>query len=995
MQHLYFPKIEVREIPQIPIISFPGGDILNDEMHALTNYLHLVNNTFFTKHISTIVLSYHTAIQSFFTQIDAYFINLEIKSREYNERDISLLLSKIQGNYLTRSKRLINDLQNETLQNQISYLQKGIEYVTIEIEHLTDHLPQLVEIIYDLDSLKIQKKDSLSQRSFKILKRAEYLATDQPVKYTVRFKKIVASHFPADGYTFFYDVLYKWGLAGVDFISNLQNLFREIRQSLTILENEIGAAYPKPEFVQKERQRIAEEFKKLMINFEDDQQTIYNYAYSRVDDILRRIDNKLAKVNANQAIVSVARRKYNNRKASQLLGNAEKWLCRNHSLLYNAALLDVSFLSFEARLKKIFADTTHDIEKAIKTSVIKNLIVFNTHLNVWIKELEKNPASKFVPEKFDFQNTTDTFHSFYREILENAMKNIKYVIGRFPETLDIMSDHSYNNLDKSQFDNIEVIHISVMRFLDYMIQDELIVPLQAHLSKLPETMDKVTHVVNDITHLIAFITQHPDEQTSIIGSEPSTINLPVFLREQHTKITEQIESTKTLYQTIVSETSIHLNLVLEKMNQTHFQKLAKSFKQSEKFWLRRKKSIFQNRVLQNIISELKFQYDKLWFRQSEAMLAARRLKRSESYNHARVSDILNLFDEVNISPETLKKIPFYYQQLFLRKQNYYNEFWVGRQHEILLAKKILHRYHQGFAGGILVTGEPGSGKTFFSKYISLQFATNANIYYLFPPVAGSISKDDFFQALQKVIGINANTETIFNKIPHHSVIVIDDLELWWEKSENGMQVVDLIIDIIDKYSKKCLFIVNINHCSFDLINRIRKIDNYFIGIIELEPFSAQDLKKIITIRQNASGLQLRLQNSKKQLVKPFDLAGLFAKFFIFSKGNPGMALYAWMANITDCNDKAVTVRTPKLPDISVLENFETIDLMLLALFILHKHLNIEKLERIMLISVEVLNNKMNYLKRSGLIIEDNKQIFELNPFLTMHIQNKLVQLEIL
>ncbi|MCB9247062.1 MAG: hypothetical protein H6613_00145 [Ignavibacteriales bacterium] len=69
--------------------------------------------------------------------------------------------------------------------------------------------------------------------------------------------------------------------------------------------------------------------------------------------------------------------------------------------------------------------------------------------------------------------------------------------------------------------------------------------------------------------------------------------------------------------------------------------------------------------------------------------------------------------------------------------------------------------------------------------------------------------------------------------------------------------------------------------------------------------------------------------------------------------------------------------------------------LILQQFILHKHLSRQKLERILEID-EIKSYKITEsLKRSGLIVEFQSNVFYINPYVHNIISKKLIELELL
>jgi hypothetical protein len=371
------------------------------------------------------------------------------------------------------------------------------------------------------------------------------------------------------------------------------------------------------------------------------------------------------------------------------------------------------------------------------------------------------------------------------------------------------------------------------------------------------------------------------------------------------------------------------------------------------------------------------------------------LRKESVKEQFKISDAIKLTESLSVQPDIMQKIPFHYSRLFIRKQYYLNEFWLGRKRELNEAKRAVQWYREKRNGGMMVLGDHNSGKTFFAQYFVNKHFPNANIYNLSPPYGGSIDLTLFKESLESTFEIQGSYYRIFNSLPSDAVLVIDDLSLWWEKSENGLAVITQIMALINKYSSQCLIVVNMSKPSFELINRLMRIEDYFIHIIELEPFNSEELQQIVMSRHQSSGMKLRLQNSLRDHLRPWDYARLFAKYFSYSKGNAGVVLNAWMANITDIDKNIITIKPPRIPDLSILEQLKPDWYLLIVQLIVHKRANLRKLARINMDNIRDVKQTIEVLKRAGLIVENQPGIYEVNSYIYPHIQSVLIQKEML
>jgi len=102
---------------------------------------------------------------------------------------------------------------------------------------------------------------------------------------------------------------------------------------------------------------------------------------------------------------------------------------------------------------------------------------------------------------------------------------------------------------------------------------------------------------------------------------------------------------------------------------------------------------------------------------------------------------------------------------------------------------------------------------------------------------------------------------------------------------------------------------------------------------------------------------------------------LFNAYFHFSQGVPGIALNAWIANITAVDTELLTIKKPVTPNVDLLDTVDPDWLVVFALFIQHKNIDIEKLSRITDSNYETAEKLMNNLINSGIIVAKGNQTF--------------------
>ncbi len=85
------------------------------------------------------------------------------------------------------------------------------------------------------------------------------------------------------------------------------------------------------------------------------------------------------------------------------------------------------------------------------------------------------------------------------------------------------------------------------------------------------------------------------------------------------------------------------------------------------------------RKIRNSAAEfIQKQINQYWYSQSIGTIFRHRLKSELDRNRFRINEALEILDKVSIDQEIDNKLPYFYKQLFIRKQYYLSELWTGQ-----------------------------------------------------------------------------------------------------------------------------------------------------------------------------------------------------------------------------------------------------------------------------------------------------------------------------
>jgi oligoribonuclease (3'-5' exoribonuclease) len=376
---------------------------------------------------------------------------------------------------------------------------------------------------------------------------------------------------------------------------------------------------------------------------------------------------------------------------------------------------------------------------------------------------------------------------------------------------------------------------------------------------------------------------------------------------------------------------------------------------------------------------------RLVYSKSEGILFAKKLityKGQSSDNEK----ILDLIDQVVPRPEVMKALPHYYKNLFSGRSSIGEDFWISRTIELGQFDKAIKRFQAGVKGGIMLLGERNAGKTALCRHVTMNRFDEDKVHHIFPMPGGSVSRVDFTAQLQKSTKLTVGISEMFDTLPYGSVVVIHDLELWWQRSEDGFEIIELILDLIGQFDYKCLFIINMNPFAYELINKIYQMEQHFISIIHCQPFKSEELKEMVMRRHRSSGLKFRIEKKKEENISEIALARLFNRYFDQSDGNPGTVLYQWLGNIEKASAGTIYIKQPKNIDLQPIENLDDNSMVVLVQLALHKRMPFGKLEKVLGIETNITEEIVNSLIRTGVIEERPERVLLINPFIEPYVR---------
>ncbi len=952
-------------------VDSPAHDVLATRFKQINNSISDIFETYQKSYLEPVCRTHSSLVENITRFIVKSFEEAEDILASKEQQRGRKAVARIQSNFLFNLKRLMQQYESETVAELKTTLTDGLQELLNNLDRVRKEIPQELIIYYNrAESDRGKKRPSLLQRLFrgndqvkvKIKLNAIFLYAQRVLE-----RKNILEH------------LKDFGIGSYQLNSDLQKMSNAIIDSLMTYETALIKGNFNENIFSVEKEKIEQRLNQVDAMHAANNRKLVSELSSGVHHVMKSFSMDLNNLRSNRLLlkkIKIARKQ--SVLHDKILEATEYWQ-NNQQMISNFFLVDLHLKSIKNRIDTILERMLADLMLSIDTNYngrMEELI--NTLSGITGKGQKKMTWSSSADELI---NPGELFNSLHQDILT--------ALEELPEDIEIMAEESFQKLEQDQFNDVSSISVNLRRYTEHLVESEIFEPLQQQINELSRELQKTNDICQEVVRFVNYnlsvgdetAETVPDSLTSVIrsGSERLQTRL-TFIHEAQNKLRDGFEQQSRLM--FEKMNPVLVSRAVGELKHTIRTKESKKYLSKAKYLVEKSKMLLRNILVQLI------------YQRSEGVLFAKKFGSRQVYQ-TNTGHILNTVKHFIPDPSVQNKLPFYYRQLFVGARQLSKEFLIARHFEGEQGSQALHLYRQGFHGALLILGERFAGKSTLSMTIAAKHFEPAKTFHLYPPEGGSIDLQEFKKQLSGVIQAYGNIDDIFNALPQNSVIIIHDMEMWWQRSADGFKIIDQLTELINKFSPKCFFIVNCNPESYRFINRIRPISELFIRALECQPFDAEDIQKAILIRHRSSGLKFRLGNLEEDRLSNLKLARLFNSYFDISSGNIGFALHYWISNIQKVNQNMLDIRPPVRITEDALRDLQMDWIVWLQQFILHKKLTPERLMQISGQTDTTISEIMHTLKRSGIILEEQPDILCINPFMQPLLVKRLKEMDML
>lgn len=664
---------------------------------------------------------------------------------------------------------------------------------------------------------------------------------------------------------------------------------------------------------------------------------------------------------------------------AQLILDAPSHWKDNQDLLLNRAMLGLQLIAFQQRLRTIALRYQDDVSLYLQNTLIKPLRSLESDLQA-LTQAKANHAKPGTALKVRSAYAIPTALDF-EEMYQIFVTDIRDAIEELPETIRTIPEHAVQKLVDKSLDETEIVTVSLRRVVEYVLEMEFLAPVQRDLSLWPPRVRQLYTVSQDVLRLVSFQLDDMSGEEEMASAD--TLH-PLLLKGLE-RLQHQLTQTEKASAELLTFVASRLNTTVEQLNPYTITRTEGNL---QRYVRGHKGRQIQSRFRESgkkITDFLNESVVSLLYRRSEGVLFARQLQDTDPYSGSTATAGLQLMEAIEPGVTVLESIPLYYRQLFLDLPNITQEFWVGAEQQLKQAAEAVERWNRGIQGGLLVLGQSQSGKTALCQLIGQTHFKREEVYVLNPVPGGSVDFEALVHNLRQALGVSGDVEECFSKLPPRCVLIINDLERWWERSPDGNVLIKEMLSWIERFGRRCFIIINANMYAYKLIDRIYPITNQFLGILTRTPANARQIEEVIMLRHRSAGLQFILGEQQEQNVSAWAKARLFTSIFDYSRGNVGAALQTWIACIHRVIQNDIVVHQPSVPDLNLVDEMPPLQKAILVHMLLHGQLTFKRLQKISELEESLLQHELLVLQRMGWLQEGDQGILKINRFLMPHL----------
>ena len=250
------------------------------------------------------------------------------------------------------------------------------------------------------------------------------------------------------------------------------------------------------------------------------------------------------------------------------------------------------------------------------------------------------------------------------------------------------------------------------------------------------------------------------------------------------------------------------------------------------------------------------------------------------------------------------------QSLFLKKGYLGKTFIIERADLSSPIIESVDKWKKDLRGSVLIYGKRLSGRSTILQSFSYHYPEIETI---------DLKVDSILSHKSRKIEVGYKLKDILDFLSKHTIgsksaIVIDDLELWRSSEISLLENVQVLIEFMNKYSRRFYFLISTNHWMRKHLDQFTKFSQQFVLTLCTDRMKERDIIEAIKIRHGAS-LRDMLETSYSETGKErVEIISEAKKIARHNDHNIGGSLQDWV-RLSDVDSKSYSKRYRQPPTI--------------------------------------------------------------------------------
>ena len=643
---------------------------------------------------------------------------------------------------------------------------------------------------------------------------------------------------------------------------------------------------------------------------------------------------------------------------TRLINYPAQWQ-QNTVYLTNQLLLNLKLQALRLKIKPIIVEMREELISGMLQP--SGRLISKIYKN--INELTEEKIEKYEHQLIDVGAIFNIDESM-KEVMHKIDDEVKQSCGQ----AEVISSFQMEDFGRQQMD-IVAEKIDVKKVTEYLIDNEIIVGLKTGLQVgFNEIKSELLKIENALRLLKYSLSSNQSDKKVLLVEVQARVGAQLkeskqLLEEIRLRIEQQISNTLNQFEHLMND-EIIVHRAFQTNGIIHKERTRKGLKR----YASQIGDFFEkaNNQLDNTMIKVR----DLWTISDHKY----RVKNLQN-PHARLA---NYVGRISLSSKLKKNIPFFYLQLFTGKHSAPLKPVFNRKSELATTKQAIERFNEGVGGAILFTGEPLSGLTYLIENVNNAYIKKKVIYVKSPTRHNRKPEKVIHEALVFSTGLHLELEAILGRLPTGTVVVFEDLELWWTRRNGGSNFIIFINELIAQFGHRILFMLSCNIYFYQHIRQYIDLDAHLLETIMINPMPIQEIKKIILKRHHSGGLSYTWNGKLENNLRVREQNKLFKRLTTAADGNIGAVLYNWLGSISKVGEGMLTLEAIELGEIPPVLSSEW-EIMLLQV-LLHKRLSLRRLYSIYGQETQKTSDVLQSLLRTKLLIETPGKRIQINPY---------------